>query len=303
MFIVLGISAGLGLLFLIFRDPDLDPDRLRKKYANEDSAFLKVSGTNIHFRMEGSGPDLILIHGTASSLHTWDGWVKELRPNFRITRMDLPGFGLTGPNPQGDYSPSFYADLISAMTDSLGIDSAYVAGNSLGGTVAWHLALSDPLLVRKLILIDSGGYPDPQSQDPFIFKLARNPLAAPMLKQITPRFMIRSNIEDVYYRDSLITEQLIDRYYELTLYPGNRQAFIDKTRQKIADQSHRLASITQPVLIQWGKYDEWISPDDALKFRNDIPNSRLIRYDAGHVPMEELPVRTAADALSFLTGR
>ena len=83
---------------------DISLEDLKKEYANEHSKFVEVDGLQVHYRDEGSGFPIVLVHGTAASLHTWDAWTKRLKENYRVIRMDLPAFGLTGPNAQRDYS-------------------------------------------------------------------------------------------------------------------------------------------------------------------------------------------------------
>jgi len=99
----------------------------------------------------------------------------------------------------------------------------------------------------------------------------------------------------------LINLELVDRYYDMTLREGNRQAFIDRVHTNHTDISSRIAEITCPTLIMWGDSDTWVQPENAEKFKRDIKNSELILYkNVGHVPMEEAPEQTVKDALAFL---
>lgn len=286
------------MLFVIFRQPDIDLEVLKKKYADTESRFLNLNDVQVHYRVEGQGDTLLLIHGTASSLHTWDGWVKELSDSLTIVRLDLPAFGLTGPRPDRDYSIKAYSKFINDFTDKLNLNHFVIAGNSLGGNIAWKFTIDHPEKVKGLILIDSGGFP--KSGSSLATKLARNWITAPILKEITPRSFLEKNIKDVYFNDDLITKALVDRYYELNLREGNRQAFIDRARANFVDHTPELIQIKVPTLIQWGTYDEWIFVENSSKFDSLIPNSKVILYEAGHVPMEELPERTSEDVFQFL---
>ncbi|QSE97618.1 alpha/beta fold hydrolase [Fulvivirga lutea] len=296
--IFIGLIAGLLLLFVFLRTQDIPLNELKQKYTDDASQFVEIDGIEVHYKQEGTGLDLLLIHGTASSLHTWDGWVKELKNDFRITRLDLPAFGLTGPHPSGDYSISFYTNFLDEFVKTVGLDTFSIAGNSLGGGIAWSYALNNQNKIQKLILIDASGYP--KEGMPSVFKIAQNPLGASLLKQVTPRSFVAKNVREVYFYDSLITESLIDRYYELTLRPGNRQAFIDRARTKLGYNYELIETLDIPTLIQWGRHDEWIPLADGEKFLSEIPNSTLKVYDAGHVPMEELPQKTADDCRTFI---
>jgi pimeloyl-ACP methyl ester carboxylesterase len=296
-YIILSVFLVLVVIGMIYTPP-VSIDVLKEKYANPSSQFLQLSGMDVHYRIEGEGPTLVLIHGTASSLHTWDQWTEQLKSDFRIVRMDLPAFGLTGPNKTGDYSMQSYIEFLDAFLDQLDIDSCYVAGNSLGGAIAWNYALHRPDRVQKIILIDPSGVP--HDEIPTIIKLAQKPVFAFFLKRVTPRSLIEKNIMEVYYDDEKVTDTLIDRYFELTLRKGNRQAFIDRSGTLRVDPVDRISQISCPTLIQWGRYDEWIPLEDASLFNEKIRESQLVVYEAGHVPMEEIPNETAADAKRFL---
>ena len=113
--------------------------------------------------------------------------------------------------------------------------------------------------------------------------------------------MFEKTLREVYFDDSKITDELVDRYFELFLHQGNRQAYIDRIAQPQEADPKRLAQLDIPVLIQWGVHDPWIPVSDAYLFLDVLPNARLIPYDnAAHVPMEEIPEQTAADARGFL---
>lgn len=278
---------------------DIGVEELQAKYANAASRFIMLHGMRVHYRDEGAGPTLVLLHGTASSLHTWEGWASALQNDFRIVRMDLPGFGLTGPNATHDYSLPQYVDFLAAFADSLKLERFHLAGNSLGGEIAWHFALAQPARVESMILLDAAGYPI--TRVPFAFTLARNPLTRFFTRWITPRSLVQKSLLDVYGDDGKVTEALVQRYYELTCRAGNRAAFIARARAFHVVEFERIKQILTPTLIQWGAQDEWIPVADAQRFVADIPNSELIIYeDAGHVPMEEIPERTAHDAKNFM---
>jgi len=294
--------ATLGALLVIVSlysfQPEVSVDELKITYGTAPSQFLKMDGMDIHYRIEGQGHPLVLIHGTGSSLHTWDEWVEILKVNFMVIRLDMPGFGLTGPHPEKKYSLKDYSALLNQFLNELKIDSIYIAGNSLGGSIAWTYTLDNPARVKKLILIDAAGFP--KADIPEIFKLAQDPLWAPVLRWITPKFLIANNLREVYHDDSKVNKDLINRYHKMALRAGNRGAFIDRANLTFSDQTDQIQKISSPTLIQWGKYDNWIPIEDGKKFNELISGSKLIIYEAGHVPMEEIPQQTALDAFNFL---
>ncbi|RMH15675.1 MAG: alpha/beta hydrolase [Acidobacteria bacterium] len=298
-------AMNCGFLLVNYR-PDVPPERLNEEYADGRSRFVAVDGANVHLRDEGEAragtPPLVLIHGTAASLHTWEGWVRELSHDLRLIRFDLPGFGLTGPNEDHDYRISRYARTLDALLDALGVGRVDVAGNSLGGYVAWVYALERPQRVRRLILIDAAGYAsDVPGAKPTTLDAGRVPLLRSLLRKVTPRSLVRSGLLEVYADDSKVTPALVERYYRLLLRAGNRDALIARLSTPWEDREGEIPSIRQPTLIQWGGQDRWIPPAVGERFHADLPHSELLIYDdLGHVPMEEDPVRTARDARAFL---
>ncbi len=298
--IIITIIASFCLLLYIGYTPDTDLSDLKKLYGNGSSKFLEIDGIRIHYRVEGNGPNLVLLHGTAASLHTWDGWVENLKDDFRIIRIDLPAYGLTGPHPASDYSMEEYTRVINDFLQTIEVDSFYLAGNSFGGNISWNFTLSYPEKVKKLILIDASGVPI-NGNSPMIIKLARNPVIAPLLRVFTPRFVIKNNIKQVYYDDDKITDQLIDRYYALARRPGNRNAFIERSKTDYDIDISELSRINCPTLVMWGQHDAWIPVADAAIFNKKITDSELIIFDnAGHVPMEEIPEESSSAAKEFL---
>lgn len=278
-------------------------EQLKARYANENSRFAQIEGMPLHYRDEGRGPAVLLLHGSGGSLHTWEGWVQALQDSFRTVSVDLPGFGLTGPHPKDDYSTATTLAVLQKLLDQLQLDSFYVAGNSYGGLLAWEMALELPERVRGIMLIDAAGMPvDASRPAPMVFKLARSPLFSALATRITPSFLHRRSLLDVYAHDSLVTDELVQRYFELSLREGNRRAFIQRAAFRSGpNRNGEIPSIRCPVMIMWGEQDAWIPFQQARKFKKALPGAELQVYpDLGHTPQEEAPARTAADARRFL---
>ncbi len=274
---------------------------LKKKYTYEDSKMMNIVGMNVHYRVTGSGEPLVLLHGTGSSLHTWEEWTNQLSSQYQVISLDLPGFGLTGKHFANDYSIKAYADFIDIFLDKLGVTHINLAGNSLGGHIAWQYALDHSNRVKKLILLNSSGFQKEDADVSLAFRLANMPVINKLMLRVTPKSLVESSLEEVYHNDNKVTDELVNRVHSLQLRRGNRQAFIDKSSFEYADRSADLKNIQCPTLIQWGKHDAWFPQSWAKAFEAAIPNARLIIYDkAGHVPMEELPIETAQDAQQFL---
>ncbi len=283
---------------------DISVDDLAKEYVNDQSMFVDIDGMQVHYRDEGQGMPVVLIHGTAASLHTWDDWTSELIKTHRVIRMDLPAFGLTGPNKTRDYSIKSYKKFMDDFITQMEIDSFHLAGNSLGGNIAWNYALEHPEKVQKLILVDASGLPTGKPK-PWIFKMANIPVLNTGFLYYTPKFLIEKNIKEVYADDSKITDQLLTRYHKMALREGNRQAFVDRAKLDFKQDSlttiDRLKSIQNPTLLIWGEQDDWIPLVCGKAMNENIPNSTLeVLKNSGHVPMEENPEESVEMLKRFL---
>ena len=122
---------------------------------------------------------------------------------------------------------------------------------------------------------------------------------------ITPRFIAKSSVENVYDDKTKVTEELVDRYFELSLRKGNRQAFVDRFKVKSDTMSHKkIKLINQRTLILWGENDELIPSEMAYLFHDNLPNDTLvILKNVGHVPMEESPSESLMPVIEFLRNK
>ncbi len=291
----------IGLIFLLIINISKDKNfnELMPLYVNSNSQFMELDSRKIHFRDEGNGYPIILIHGTGASLHTWDSWTKELVKTHRVIRLDLPAFGLSGQDPLKRYSSMDYVTLLNDFVNELDINEFHLAGNSLGGLVAWLYASKYDRKINKLLLISPSGFSSDKT--PLVIRLAKTPFINSFLRYFTPKSFIKKNLKEVYYHDSLITEEIINRYRDLTLFNGNRSAFIDRVNIKSEDYSYKMSLIQTPTLILWGGNDEWIPMDNAFKFEDAIENSRVvIMPETGHIPMEERPLESLKIAFEFI---
>ncbi len=285
--------------------PDRPVADLKPRWALPPSQFVAVDGMLVHLRDQGPRDDpapIVLLHGTSASLHTWEGWMAALQTKRRVISLDLPGFGLTGPFPDGDYRMAHYSAFLAKVLDHLQIERAVLAGNSFGGQLAWHFALDHPQRVTQLVLVDAAGYPRNATSVPIGFRVAQIPALAPLMANLLPRALIKASIRNVYGDPSQVSDELIDRYYELTLRAGNREALRQRFIQAEMGQGYtRIAELNVPTLIIWGGRDTLIPADNAKRFNRDIKGSRLLMFDTlGHVPHEEDPAATVAALQAFL---
>lgn len=302
----LGLSVLIFVLIYQRFYNDIPVDELKKIYANEFSKFIEINGMQVHYKDEGNGFPIVLLHGTAASLHTWDDWTTDLSKKYRVIRMDLPAFGITGSNKNADYSIESYTKFLHQFLSKIKVQEFYLAGNSLGGNIAWNYAAEHPEKVAKLILIDASGLPTNKPQ-PFVFKMAKTPILSSLFLYITPKYFIEKNIKEVYADDSKISDELIDRYHKMALREGNRQAFIDRAKTDFisteTENIEKLKSIVTPTLLIWGAKDTWIPLENGKRMNNLLPNATLyVIENSGHVPMEENPKESLLILEEFLTN-
>ena len=305
------ILACLFFLALMYRS-EISSDEVIAKYYTPESHFLNVDGQNIHLRIRGEGEPIFLLHGSFASLHTWEVWQKELSPYFMTIALDFPGHGLTGPDELKRYSLEDYSVLVQQIAEKLSISKFHIAGNSMGGAVALEIASNRPDKVLTLALVNAAGAPNrrvrtldadsiqSEEKSPWIIQMAKNPLISKVLLRCTPKFLFAMNMKEVYGDPKKLRQETVDRYYELMLREGNRQATLDRLSQRRKNEFD-FDRINMPTLILWGAKDSWIPVSHASSFQNAIPRANLVVFDeAGHVPMEEIPTESVSEYLSFL---
>lgn len=302
--VLLLIIAGIAVGYT----PDTDAAAMKAKYSSATSRFAELSpGLTVHYRDEGrkDGRTVLLVHGSNASLHTWEPWVKRLGSDYRIVTLDLPGHGLTGAHPDGVYDTRVFVDVVDRLAKKLGLRRFVIGGNSMGGGVSWSYALAHPEKVDALLLVDASGAPQGKPRDlPIGFRLARMPVIKHLARIITPRGVFEASIKKSMRVQTGINDALVDRYWELNRYPGNRAA----TTQRFGAMSKilpanpaQLASIKAPVMIMWGAEDNLIPQSSATWFAKAMPAAKLVVYaGVGHIPMEEVPNRSAADVKLWL---
>ncbi len=284
--------------------PDVPVSALQSRWAPAPSQFVALDGLLVHLRDEGPRDDplpIVLLHGTSDSLHTWDGWVAVLKTRRRVIRFDLPGFGLTGPGRDHDYTITAYVRFVGAMLDQLAVPRFVLGGNSLGGQIAWEAAVAMPQRVQQLVLVDAGGYALPADEVPLAMRVARIQGLRRGLEYVLPRGLVLAGVRNVYGNPAKVTPELVDRYYDMALRAGNRRALGYRMDLGFTDGSARIKTLTLPTLIMWGGRDRLIPPQSGRQFARDIVHSRLVVFDdLGHLPHQEDPQQTVGELLRFL---
>jgi pimeloyl-ACP methyl ester carboxylesterase len=312
---VLSILVGIAILvvvaaWLALRGPDIPYADLEAKYLGSASRFVDLpGGFHVHYEDEGdpSRPLLVLLHGFGDSFTTWEGWVRELTPKFRVIRLDFPGHGLTRAPAGYQLSGEGLADFVDAFATKLALPKFAVAGNSMGGGVSWQLALRHPERIDALILADAAGFPNekPPTQVPLAFKILQYPIGRAILRNIDNRPLIREGLKTDVYDKALITPAIVDRWAEFQRAPGHRAILMGVNfAGQTPATADTLGTIKVPTLVLHGESDALIEPASAGKFAAAIPGAKLIIYhQVGHLPQIEIPRRSAADVAGFLEAQ
>lgn len=285
----------VALLLYWLWTPDESRASLEAKYLDAPGDRVELGGWHLHVRDTGpkSAPAVILLHGFGASLHTWEAWAQALATDHRVIRFDLPGSGLSWPDPDGDYGDARTMALLNALMDRLGVARASFVGNSIGGRIAWRFAAAHPERVDKLVLVSPDGFASPgfaygkAPAVPFVLKAMRYALPAPVL---------RMNLAPAYADPAVLTDSLATRYHDLMLAPGARAAMLDRMAQTVlVDPLPLLRTIGAPTLLLWGERDALIPFANSVDYLQAIPGSRLVALPGvGHLPQEEAPGSVAA---------
>ena len=293
---VLGIVA----LALWLYAPDKPRAALEAAYPGD---YRIVDGVRLRLRDTGprDAPAVILLHGFGASLDTWEPWAQALSARYRVVRFDLPGFGLTGPDPAGDYTDAREMKILIDLMDQLSLARASLVGNSLGGRIAWSFAALHPERVARLVLVSPDGFASPG----FAYDRApETPFVMQALPYIAPRGLLKSNLSVAYGRPEALSETTLTRYRDLMLAPGVRAAMLARMGQTILrDPAPTLARIQTPTLLLWGEKDGMIPIGNAADYLRLLPHATLVRLpNLGHLPFEEDPANSLPPVERFLAG-
>lgn len=297
------LLAALAATVLALYTPDVPRAALAARYQRSPADRLAVAGTWLHVRDEGprTAPAILLLHGFGASLHTWDAWAADLRRDHRVVRIDLPGFGLSDPDPGGDYRDERGVAVLVALLDALGIERATVAGNSLGGRLAWRLAADHPQRVARLVLVAPDGFASPG----FAYgRPATVPVALQLMRYTLPVPVVRWNISAAYADPARLPDAVLARYRDLMLAPGIRAAMLARMATTVlVPPAPLLTRITAPTLLLWGADDAMIPVRNARDYLAALRAARLVTLPGvGHVPHEEAPAVSLAALRTFLAA-
>ncbi len=286
LLLALVVAGGLAWLYT----PDKPRAALEAEYAQPPSEFVDVAGIRLHVRDTGprTAPAVIFLHGFGASLQTWDGWARDLERDHRVIRYDLPGFGLTGADPSGDYTDARGITVLLALMDRLGVARASIVGNSMGGRIAWTFAALRPQRTDKLVLVSPDGFASPGRA---YGEAPKTPLLMRALPYVLPSFMLRASLTPAYVDPAVVTDALFARYRDMMLAPGVRGAIVQRMGQQVlVDPAPLLHRIEAPTLLMWGEQDRMIPFRNSADYMRDVPHATLAALPGlGHLPQEEAP--------------
>jgi pimeloyl-ACP methyl ester carboxylesterase len=262
--------------------------------------IIEADGWRLRLREEGpeGALPIVMAHGFSHSLDTWDAWAEDLARDHRVIRFDLPGHGLSGPDAQERYSNEETVDALAALIEALGLKRVVVAGNSLGGLVAWRYGARRPKALKGLILIAPGGYS--------INGVGDRPAGAPphveAYLRAAPPSAVRHAMQSLYGDPARLAAARVDSARAAMAAQGVGDALVKRlARFTLPDPTTDLAKVKAPTLLLWGARDKMVPVDHADRFLAVLQDARKIVYDdLGHLPHEEAPAATLADARAFL---
>jgi pimeloyl-ACP methyl ester carboxylesterase len=295
------VLTALTLLSLWLWTPDVPRASLEARYLDSPADLRSVGPWQLHVRQSGppDAPAVVLLHGFGSSLQTWDVWAKGLATTHRVVRIDLPGSGLSPPDPAHDYRDERSLDMLMALMDSLGLQRTSLVGHSMGGRIAWTFAAKFPERVDKLVLVAPDGFAS------FGFEYGK-PMDVPatlgLMRHVLPKPLLRMNLQSAYARPEALSEAVTTRYHDLILAPGARQAMLDRLRQTVLQEPvPLLRQIKAPTLLVWGEADAMIPLSNAQDYLQALQSSRLVSWpQVGHLPQEEAAELSLQAVTDFL---
>ena len=269
---------------------------------------VSIHGHDMAYRMEGSGPALLLLHGIASSSRTWRDVIPRLSDRFTVVAPDLMGHGQSE-KPVGDYSLGAFATGIRDLLEVLDIDRASVVGQSFGGGVAMQLAYQHPERCERLVLVDSGGLgrevnwmlrfmtlPGSEYVMPGIFPGFVRDWGDSLLRAINNRGIRLGRIAEMWSAYASLAEAENRQAFARTI-----KAVIDPGGQTISAMDRLYLAASMPTLIVWGERDDIIPVDHAYSAHEAVPGSRLVIIEGvGHFPQIEAPEQFVEALVDFI---
>lgn len=288
--------------------PRLTLQQLREMYRSPLDRVIDIDGVEVYYRDEGSGPAVLLIHGSQSTMRTYDALAKRLSPRFRVLRYDVPPNGLSGPIPEqvvGRLRPS---DVPARILAKLGIDRVSVVGVSSGGTTGIFLAAEHPQLVERVVVSCAPADPVDMSQlvkTPAMLEAERRYGDYMDYSRTKPKAFWRTYVDFYSAEPGRVPDSVVQQMADFTRRVP--EPHVTALTGVVADQGKAIAAmnaVRQPVLLLWGAADPLLPPRAAQVLARHLVNasvSVILIPDASHYPPIEIPERYAAILETWMT--
>lgn len=283
-------------------EPVATRDALVARWAEPGSRFVTVDGARVHYVLEGSGEPVVLLNASFMGLQSWRPVAQQLAATHRVLRFDLPGVGLTGPDP---VAPSIdrNVELLGKLTAQLGLDRFALVGTSSGGIVAFRFAAAHPERLTRLVLLNSAGMPRTAATNP----LRRTATGQFAVEGPRSRDFWRSSLAGNFGNAARLPAWLVDLTYDLNRREGLEAegATFLKTFST-GDPRSVLSRVTTPTFIMWGEANITVSPLEADVIEHWMTSAPTLtrKYaGVGHYPYVETPDPIARDLGDWLAGR
>lgn len=253
--------------------------------------YIELCGVKIYceYSFVENRPPLLLIHGVAATLYTFNSLIPLLKEHFSIINIDLPGFGRSEKSSSFIYSFQNYAKIVAACIDYFKLENVNIVGHSMGGQIALYTTKLIPEKINKLVLVSSSGYL--KRANKAIILCTYLPLFGYFVKHHVHKQEVKDVLKNVFYDHSLITENHIREFGMPLEEKGFYTSLKRLLRYREGDlSSEDLITIDKPTLLLWGKEDRVVSYTIGERLAKDLPNAKLITYEkAGHLLTEERP--------------
>lgn len=277
-------------------------DEWADKYAA--GKFIDLGGNSTHYVEKGEGEPVILVHGFFYDSYMWNRNIDALAKRFKVYALDLWGFGYSTRSPV-DYGYPLYADQLLRFMDALNIQKASLVGQSMGGGTCILFAVRHRDRVKKMILVDPAGLPNPL---PLLGKIANLPKVGELLLGLRGDFYRKMVLGMLWiYGKGFITGSYLENVTRFHKIRGTTEVSLSILRKqffdKLSDEVHRLGEMDVPILIVWGRQDKAIPLERGQEMHRILRGSRLeILERAGHCPHDEQSREFNQLALDFLSS-
>lgn len=299
-YIFLALAAVSFSLLFFYRD--VPASKVEATWGTAPSQFIDVDGVRLHYRDEGQGPVIVLLHANYASLFMWQPWVEQLRDRYRVIRLDLPAHGLTGPEPRGDYRLERMQSIFEGFVEALGLPEFSIVGASIGGTIAMRYTVDHPERVSHLVLISPG------SLEPRVrgrTTPVNVPKVADVLGYVTPRAFTEYMLANDFGDPSRLDPLIVNQWHAMWMREGNREAMLALLRQYVSGGvEDKIRAVSVPVLLIWGDANRRVPVSLAYETQalmQAAPSVQLeILAGVGHMLVQEAPLQSAQILAAYL---